>query len=233
MCLTHSQEIEKLATALAKAQGMIEDAVKDSDNPAFKQNNRAIKYADLSSVRAAIRKPLSDSGLSYVQFPEAEGNKVSCETMLMHESGQWIRGKLTMIATQTTPQGVGSAITYCRRYSLMAVIGIAPAEDDDGNAASAKPPQDNYRPEPQRNETPFDDFPGDQPAKVIEPAVSTKAIKMGREVKDCKNLNDLDALKKTSEFTSFWVSANAVDRAHVQKAAEAVKNQVAADMIGN
>lgn len=228
MCLSHSAEIDKLAAALAKAQGAIGDAKKDSLNPHFKN-----KYADLSSVRDAIMAPLAGNGLSYVQFPEADGSKVSCETMLMHESGQWMRGKLTMIATQANPQGIGSAITYARRYSLMAVIGIAPAEDDDGNAASAKAPQESRFVENLRTDSPFDDFPGDAPAKVIEPAVSTKAINMAREIKDCKSMHDLDSLKTKAEFSAFWRAANAVDREHVSKAAEKAKDKFAAELIGN
>lgn len=128
--LQRSEEIGKLAEALAKAQAGIRFAVKDATNPHFKS-----KYADLAAVWEACREPLSTNGLSVAQFPSAEGAKVTLTTVLMHSSGQWISQDLTMTAAQNTPQGIGSAITYARRYALSAVVGIA-QDDDDGNAAT-------------------------------------------------------------------------------------------------
>ncbi len=130
--LTHSKQVNEIAAALAKAQGEIEGAKKDSANPFFKSS-----YADLASVRAAIRGPLSRYGLSILQSPSAEGSKVSVETMVMHSSGQWLRGIVTATAKDDGPQAIGSLITYLRRYALQSFTGVAP-EDDDGNAAEAK-----------------------------------------------------------------------------------------------
>lgn len=128
-----SASITKLASALAKAQGEIENAEKDSLNPHFKS-----KYADLASVRAAYRDPLKKHGLSLMQIPSANGAKVKVKTILMHESGEYISGELEMTAQQNTPQAIGSAATYCRRYSASAFTGVAP-DDDDGNEATGKP----------------------------------------------------------------------------------------------
>lgn len=128
-----SAEIKDLATALAKAQAQIRPAAKGIDNTFFKT-----KYADLAAVWEVIRDPLASNGLSVVQLPSAEGNKVTVTTILLHTSGQWLRSELTMVATQVTPQGVGSCITYARRYALSAVVGVASEVDDDGNAASKK-----------------------------------------------------------------------------------------------
>lgn len=125
-----SGEINELADALAKFQSEMEGAKKDSVNPHFKS-----KYADLESVREACR-PMARHGLSYVQPVTAEGPRVTVTTILMHKSGQWISSSLSIAATQNTPQAVGSAITYGRRYGLSAMVGIAP-EDDDGQAASS------------------------------------------------------------------------------------------------
>lgn len=135
--MNKSESIANLAEALSKAQGAIKNAVKDSANPYFKS-----KYADLASVWDACRKELSDNGLSVVQVPEiadvaGDGFKIKVNTLLMHSSGEWISGDLVMIPVKEDPQGVGSAITYARRYALSAFVGIAP-EDDDGNAASGK-----------------------------------------------------------------------------------------------
>jgi len=129
---TTSSSLVELATALAKAQGEIESAKKDSTNPHFKS-----KYADLASVWDAIRGPLSKNGLSVVQMPTAYGSEVCVTTLLLHASGQWIKSTLTMlVGDKATPQAVGSAITYAKRYSLTSMTGVAPDEDDDGNAAS-------------------------------------------------------------------------------------------------
>jgi hypothetical protein len=125
-----SVDIEALAESLCKAQAQIEGAMKDTLNPHF---NR--KYADLASVWEACRKPLTDNGLSVLQPVRSTGKKVSVTTLLMHKSGQWIDCSLELEAVQNTPQAVGSAITYGRRYGLASMVGIAP-EDDDGNAAS-------------------------------------------------------------------------------------------------
>jgi hypothetical protein len=129
-----SESIGKLAEALAKAQGAIEGAKKDQSNPYFKS-----RYADLSSVWEACRKPLSDNGLAIVQIPyNLEPETVTIETLLTHASGEWIKSVITMRPVKADPQGLGSCITYARRYSLAAMVGVAP-EDDDGNAASQKP----------------------------------------------------------------------------------------------
>jgi hypothetical protein len=133
MSATRSPSIAALAAALAKAQGEMEGAAKANVNPHFKS-----KYADLASVWDACRAPLSKHGLSILQPVRADGPHVTVTTILAHSSGEWIEESLTMTAQQNTPQGVGSAITYGRRYGLAAMVGIAP-EDDDGNAASAQP----------------------------------------------------------------------------------------------
>lgn len=130
-----SDSIKELATALSKAQGQMEGAKKDSQNPFFKS-----KYADLAAIVEAAKKPLSDNGLSYAQIPDECDNGVLVETILMHTSGEWISGKLKMPVSKQDAQGVGSAITYARRYGLQAMLGI-PAEDDDGNAATAAAPK--------------------------------------------------------------------------------------------
>jgi hypothetical protein len=126
-----SATIGKLAEALAKAQAEMEGAAKDSTNPHFRS-----KYADLASVRDACR-PLAKYGIAHLQPTRAEGPHVTVTTVLIHASGEWISEDLTLTAGQNTPQAVGSAITYGRRYGLAAMVGIAP-EDDDGEAAEPR-----------------------------------------------------------------------------------------------
>ena len=125
-----STEIKNLAAALSKAQAEIKGALKDSKNPFFKSN-----YADLASVWDACRKPLTDNGFSILQGAASEGKKVKVTTTLLHSSGEWARDVLEMTAKDETPQALGSAITYARRYGLAPLVGVCP-EDDDGAAAS-------------------------------------------------------------------------------------------------
>lgn len=125
----------KLFAALAKAYPKIAGAVKDSKNPHFKSN-----YADLSSVDAAIRPALSEVGLFHYQITHEHDGGVCVETLVGHESGVSMSfGKLFVPASKNDAQGYGSALTYARRYSLMAAFGVCP-EDDDGNAAAASAP---------------------------------------------------------------------------------------------
>lgn len=137
--MERSESIAKLAEALSKAQGEIEGAKKGKENPHFRS-----KYADLDSTWEACRRPLSAHGLSVVQLPFDCDGKIGVETILMHSSGEWIKGNISVKMTQeTNPQNAGSILTYLRRYSLQGAVGIAP-EDDDGNAASGKAaPVDN------------------------------------------------------------------------------------------
>lgn len=128
--MNHSESVTKLAAALSKAQGEIENAEKNANNSHF-----GSKYADLAEIINTVRPVLTKHGLSVVQIPGYESGVVTVDTMLLHESGEWLSGVSAAPAPKQDPQGVGSAVTYLRRYSLAAVCAIA-QEDDDGNAAS-------------------------------------------------------------------------------------------------
>ena len=125
--MNKSESIAKIASALVKFQATVEAVKKDETNPFFKS-----KYADLSSIIEAIRKPLAENGLAFSQFPTGDGGLT---TMLLHESGEWLEETFTLKSVDSKPQSVGSAITYSRRYALGAVLGIATEKDDDANAA--------------------------------------------------------------------------------------------------
>lgn len=130
------ESIKELATALSKAQSQIEGAKKDVTNTFFKA-----KYADLSSVVEAIRKPLADNGLSYVQIAHDKEGAAAIETLILHSSGESLScGTVSVPVAKADAQGFGSAMTYARRYSLSAAFGVAP-EDDDGNAATKAKPE--------------------------------------------------------------------------------------------
>lgn len=128
-----SVELKNLSAALATAQAEMEGAKKDANNPFFKS-----KYADLAAVWEACRGPLTKNGLAVVQTPSSdEAGNVCVTTMLLHSSGEWIRDTVTMKPKENSPQGIGSTITYARRYALAAIAGVAP-EDDDGEAAQGR-----------------------------------------------------------------------------------------------
>jgi hypothetical protein len=136
--MTTSEQIGELAAALAKAQAEMEGAAKNSTNPHFRN-----AYPDLASVRDACVGPLSKNGIAVVQSPSISltaefGAGVTVETRLIHGSGQWMAGTLSCQMKDASPQSVGSAITYLRRYALLSFAGIAPT-DDDGEAAHGRP----------------------------------------------------------------------------------------------
>jgi hypothetical protein len=126
--------MKNIATALVKAQKAFGPALKSSTNPHFKS-----RYADLSACVEAVIEGLNEAGIALIQRTSEDLNGVTVETVFIHESGEMLEcGKLHVPASKQDPQGYGSALTYARRYSLMAACGIAP-EDDDGNAATRKP----------------------------------------------------------------------------------------------
>lgn len=125
-------ELNELAKALCKAQSVIQSAIKDTNNPFFNS-----KYADLASVWDAARKPLTDNGLCVSQVLVTIEGKNYLRTMLIHTSGQHTTSDIPLILQKQDMQGLGSAITYARRFGLASIAGIS-QEDDDGNATTNK-----------------------------------------------------------------------------------------------
>ena len=132
-----------IAKALAAAQAEMGPVVFDSLNPHFKS-----RFASLSAVRSAVIPVLAKHGISLTQDLQTTERGVACFTTLWHESGESLTfGPLTMPASKPDAQGLGSAATYARRYSLMAVCGVVGDEDDDGNAASKGKAKNDPRPD--------------------------------------------------------------------------------------
>ena len=127
-----SEKVDKLAAALSKAQSEMKGAEKKSVNPFFNSG-----YADLHTVIESSFPHLTKYGLSVIQGNDSKPGEFFVTTMLLHESGQWIKSRLKMPIEKVTAQSIGSTITYGRRYGLSAITGIA-QYDDDGNAASSK-----------------------------------------------------------------------------------------------
>lgn len=124
-----SESIKELATALAKAQAEIENASKNANNPHFKS-----RYADLAEVLNTVRPVFSKHGLAVMQMPSFSDGVASVETLITHSSGEWVANIASAPVSKQDAQGVGSALTYLRRYSLAAFAGVA-QEDDDGESA--------------------------------------------------------------------------------------------------
>lgn len=136
------QGIGKLAKALAAAQGAIKGASKDRTNPHFKS-----QYADLTAVWEACRDALAKNEIAVIQAPRYDDGRLILHTTLAHSSGEQISGTFPVTPVQNTPQGLGSALTYARRYSLASMVGVAPeGEDDDGNAGSQGATKDTSPP---------------------------------------------------------------------------------------
>lgn len=132
-----SDQINELAGALAKAQGEIGKAKQSQEAvvPMKKGGQYSYGYATLADIWDACRKPLSDNGIAVMQAAETIEGGVEITTLLAHSSGQWASSQLVFVLEENDPQAIGSALTYGRRYGLAAIVGIAPAEDDDGQAA--------------------------------------------------------------------------------------------------
>jgi len=138
--MQHTESIANLAAALSAAQAEIENASKNAQNPHYKS-----QYADLAEIINTVRPVLTRHGLAVVQFPGFSDGVVTVETILTHKSGEWVSGVAGTPAPKQDPQGVGSALTYLRRYSLAALCAIA-QEDDDGNAARSAPSKHAKKP---------------------------------------------------------------------------------------
>ena len=167
MELQMSENINELAKALAAAQGALESVKRDKKNDHFN-----FKYADLAACLEVCREPLSKNGLAVIQIPshyDSATKKINVATMLCHSSGQYIKGELEIIVTKPDAQGIGSAITYARRYSLCAMVGIA-QDDDDANASCGIEPKQQQQPKQQ------------QPAKAEQPEVITSTHNGGNVV---------------------------------------------------
>lgn len=163
-----SEQINEIATALAKAQGELKPAVKDAVNPAYRS-----KYADLASVWAACHEAFPKHGIAIVQDLRAEDGCVSVITRLAHASGQWMEfGPFHVPLAKQDAHGVGSAATYAKRYALCAAVGVSADEDDDGNAAVGETPAP-------RSQTKKPPYTGSEPPFEYKPPRAVQSAPRG------------------------------------------------------
>lgn len=162
-----------LAKAFVAAQKATEAVKKAATNPAFRS-----KYADLAEVVEAVVPALNANGVGVLQFPSYDGQRVHVATTFLHEGGSSVTGTLSMPLTKSDAQGVGSAITYARRYSLLAMAGAAP-EDDDGNAAARRPANEPAPPAAKISEEEIDDLKKRMAEVGADPTAFLKFMKVG------------------------------------------------------
>lgn len=144
--MQHSESIAALAKALAAAQGEIENAARNATNPHFRST-----YADLAEIINTSRPVLARHGLAIVQFLGMNDGRLTVETIITHESGEWMSGTAESPMQKQDPQAVGSAATYLRRYALAAVCKMAQEDDDGSSASRERAPERRAEPEPTPN----------------------------------------------------------------------------------
>ncbi len=180
---TSSEGINEIAAALAKAQadfktpkksktGKIQGTTKDGRKYEYEY-----KYPDLQDVYDSVRQPLADNNLAITHLTQEFAGQLELVTMLVHQSGQWFKSIYPVKAATDQPQKVGSAITYARRYTVSALLGIASEEDDDAQSASESPPIE--KPTPAKKPTLVPKQPAQaagKPAGKLEVMLSTGAL---------------------------------------------------------
>lgn len=208
--MQHSEQIDKIAGALAKAQAMFINPPRNKTVTVRTQGSGTYEfsYATFDAILDAVRKPLAENELSIVQAVDASGDKPRVVTTLLHSSGQWISSSLPLLLDRPGNQAFGSALTYQKRYGLTALLAIAADEDDDANGADGNsierrterqptPPQVKTAPPPNVPAPPVT-----AAARWTDEAIrALKAMTTGQQVAEWQsgNRSRLDRLSKTAD----------------------------------
>lgn len=174
-----SENITELVKALINIQPLLKPAIKDKTNPFFRS-----KYADLAGVWESCRDLLKDNKLAVSQVCGIDANGSYLETVLMHESGQWISGKYPLRAVKADdPQALGSAMTYARRYNLAAILGVVTDDDDDAEGAMGRQPESKQKPEQKSSQGRDPNNPPKNPATQEQLSQLETFKKAGKNIK--------------------------------------------------
>jgi ERF superfamily len=193
--MQRSDSLANIGAALSKAQASVKVAVKNAKNPHLKNT-----YADLNAIWDACRVALAKNDLSVVQMPVSdEVGYVALETMLLHASGEFIASTCRARLTKDDSQGVGSALTYLKRYGLSSVMGIVADDDDDGNAAS-----DVHEPQPFQ---PSNSRPTAPRPPSAEPKPSGVVVALTRELQDNFQFTPAERERRL-QFTAWLAGVN-------------------------
>ena len=164
--MKQSESIDKIIPAFIAFQSDMPAVPKDSENPAFSRGDKKSKYASLGGITEAMRPHLKANGLGVTQYMGYRDGVQLMFTRIMHTSGQWMEDNGYLInPTRNDPQGMGSAVTYGRRYTLGASLGIITEDDDDGNKASE----------------PVKPTPAVHPTPAVQPTPAKPAVKELKE----------------------------------------------------
>jgi len=198
--------MKNIASALVKAQRGFAPALKTSTNPHFRS-----KYVDLAGCVEAVVDSLNAAGIALIQRTSEDATGVTVETVFVHESGEMLEcGKLHVPAAKQDPQGYGSALTYARRYSLMAACGIAP-EDDDGNAASKV----------KVSATKTDLVPSNRMSVIADVAAAINERMSANDVIGA--VEEYAGIVDIEEKTALWAMLDSKTRSSIKKQAELMK----------
>lgn len=173
-----SESIKEISEALAKAQGIFPDIPKDKEVTVKMKSGGtyAYKYAELSSIVKATRKPLSENGLSFIQGVEKVDGDVLCITKLIHSSGQWYETSYPVIYSEEDMQGFAGGFTFSRRYGLSALLGVATEEDTDGNGANRDKDKNKFQ--QQKEKPPASQSPPPQEKQTAKPPAEKKIFEV-------------------------------------------------------
>lgn len=200
--------MKNIASALVRAQRGFAPALKTSTNPHFRS-----KYVDLAGCIEAVVDALNAAGIALIQRTSEDNTGVTVETVFVHESGEMMEcGKLHVPASKQDPQGYGSALTYARRYSLMAAAGIAP-EDDDGNAAS--------KPAPKVSATKTDLVPPNRMNIIADVAAAIGERMSANDLIGA--VEEYSGITDVEEKMSLWGMLDSKTRSAIKKQAESLK----------
>ena len=202
----------KICAAFVKAQSQFGAALKTSTNPHFRS-----RYADLSACVEAVIDALNNNGIGLMQQTHECEAGVMVETIFIHESGEILSsGKLHVPSTKHDAQGYGSALTYARRYSLMAACGIAP-EDDDGNAATkSAPPKAALLASKSVPQDTFDKLPAADQDQIRSFAVEVIAMAAKDDIAGC--VEYVKSLELDADWTSaLWSQLDSKIRSAIKK----------------
>lgn len=199
-------EGQKLFEALCKAQSELKPAALDMVNPHYKS-----KYASLSSVMEAIKTPLAKNGLSFIQCVENEGEAYYLKTILAHASGEKIESRVQLILGRRDMQGLGSSITYARRYSLSAMLGVVDTDDDDGNASLPETPKTKPKAPVKR------DPPAFNPDELFHPSSKDELLSELYSLVDAKGIDPVIVSEMIFEMTGEKIKSNQLTEAQILK----------------
>lgn len=162
--MNRSETIGNFAAAFVKAQAKMGNATKGSANPFFKS-----KFADLNAIREACTPPLNEQGISILQPTTVVEGKHYIETILLHESGEYMSGLYEIVVAKANdPQSLGAAISYARRYGLQSMVSVG-AEDDDGESSMGRSKSNSFKSEQKSQAT-------NGVVETKNEAVSTKVV---------------------------------------------------------